>query len=493
MINELLIENYRSIKSQHIKLGTMNFLIGSNNAGKSNIMKALNLIIGETYPTKAFDDRDFYNYDKTKVIKIEVRFDSVLSCNTNIQGFRLTFDGSNTEYYALNSSFNVARYSYPTGREIRVTNEMRDEVALLYLGLDRQASQQVKSTQWSLFGKLLRYIEKNLPPQQKQAFQTDIQGTYQTNIQPNLSVLENILRTHIKSQTGLDLSLRLSVMDPLESLKNLKPYLSETGCSREDDAEDMGAGTQSALSVAIARAYGQIVRKPLMLAIEEPELFLHPHGCRHFLRLLKKLAAGSEDIIPIQIICTTHENCFIDISNYRSIHRVCKESTETKVNSGINLNIPVSRELPTISKFDEQVNESLLAMKVVLVEGPADKIACKIAFETLGFDIDQMCISVIDCNGISSIIDIARVLKGFKIEVLALVDEDPGNPITARHNQNLQTLLGSSSVFLQSPNLESLFGFTNKPSKADALVSLPSWFASNPVPPMYSRIMTILR
>jgi predicted ATPase len=29
-----------------------------------------------------------------------------------------------------------------------------------------------------------------------------------------------------------------------------------------------------------------------MIAIEEPELFLHPHGMRHFYRLLRELASN---------------------------------------------------------------------------------------------------------------------------------------------------------------------------------------------------------
>ena len=51
MIKELIIKNFRSIEDLTINLGVINFFIGPNNSGKSNIMKALSLCLGDTYPS----------------------------------------------------------------------------------------------------------------------------------------------------------------------------------------------------------------------------------------------------------------------------------------------------------------------------------------------------------------------------------------------------------------------------------------------------------
>ncbi|HGE70633.1 TPA: DUF2813 domain-containing protein, partial [Candidatus Poribacteria bacterium] len=278
MIEKIIIENFRSIKSQEIKLGHINAFVGPNNAGKSNIMKALNLVLGDTYASvRSFDEKDFYNYDKSNHIKIEVRFDSPLTCNSNVYGFRLTFDGAECDYLAVDSDGNAV--TYPSSRrDVKVSNEMKEEVALMYLGLERQASHQIRATQWTLYGKLLRHIEKGIDDLKKQNFKSSIENSYNSAIHPDLQQMEDILKTHVKNQTGLDLHLRLSVMDPIETIKNLRPYLQEAPPSKEFDAEDMGAGTQSALAIAIARAYAEIIRQPLVMAIEEPELYLHPHG-----------------------------------------------------------------------------------------------------------------------------------------------------------------------------------------------------------------------
>lgn len=483
MIRELIIENFRSIRNAKINLNSMNAFIGPNNAGKSNIMKALNLVLGDIYPSvRSFDEKDFYNYDKSNPIKIEVRFDSQLTCNPNVYGFQLTFDGVNCEYFAIDDNGNVVTYP-SSGREVRVTNEMKDEVALMYLGLDRQASQQIKGTQWTLYGKLLRYIEKQIDGAKKKNFKSDIKTSYNSNIHPVLLQMENILKNHVKQQTGLNLHLRLSILDPIETIKNLRPSLQEDQSSKEFDAEDMGAGTQSALAIAIARSYAEIVRQPLVMALEEPELYLHPHGCRHFYKLLKELSEKS-----VQIIYTTHERSFVDISSFQSIHLVRKESDETKVYSGIGKQVSSEDKIKWASKFDEDTNEVFFANHVVLVEGPADKIACWLALEKLGMELDTESISVTECGSNTTIKPISEILKLFNTSTYVLIDEDPSNQNTAKIIEELKRFLGNDKVLLQSPKLEGMFGLSKKPTRAEALEFFPNWFRSNKPPMVYKQL-----
>jgi len=483
MIRKLTIENFRSIQSEEITLGSLNALIGPNNAGKSNIMKALSLILGEIYPTvRAFDEKDFYNYDKSKPIKIAVVFDSPLVCNSKVCGFQLTFDGVDCEYLAIDSNGNVVTY-YPGGKDVKISNEMKSEVALMYLGLDRQASQQIRATQWTLYGKLLKHIEKQINGQKKGSFKKDITDSYSFNIYPSLQQMENILKGHIKQQTGLDLHLRLSVLDPIETIKNLRPYLQEDSSAKEFDAEDMGAGTQSALAVAIARAYAKIVNQPLVMAIEEPELYLHPHGCRHFYKLLKELSESG-----VQIIYTTHERCFADVSEFQSLHLIRKEHGKTKVYSGRGKHISSEDEIRLTAKFDEDVNEVFFANHVVLVEGPDDKIACRLALENLGVELDKESISIIECGSNTAIKPISEILKLFSISTYVLTDEDPSNLNTAKIISELKSFLGGDKVLLQSPTLEGIFGLSKKLTKAEAVAHFPTWFVTNDSPDVYKQL-----
>lgn len=65
-LSNTYIKNYRSIKNQNLKFYKgKNVIVGKNNAGKSNIVKAINLILGENSPTYAktenITDNDFFN------------------------------------------------------------------------------------------------------------------------------------------------------------------------------------------------------------------------------------------------------------------------------------------------------------------------------------------------------------------------------------------------------------------------------------------------
>jgi AAA15 family ATPase/GTPase len=190
MIKKIKIQNFRSIKNLEIQLGKINAFIGPNNAGKSNIMKALNLILGEVYPTiKSFDDKDFYKYDKSNPILIELFFDQPLNCNNNVYGFRLTYDGSNCEYLPIDSDGN--ELTYHKGRVMNVSNKMKEEVALMYLSLERLASKQVSPSQWTLYGKLLKYLNAQIEQEKKRNSRNQLKMLIEKNfIQQLLKLLK---------------------------------------------------------------------------------------------------------------------------------------------------------------------------------------------------------------------------------------------------------------------------------------------------------------
>lgn len=479
MISNLIIKNFRSIGEVDIKLGSLNAFVGPNNSGKSNIMAALNLIIGETYPSiRSFEDKDFHNYDQSRPIEIEVRFDQPLITDIEVSGFHLDYDGNTCNYLATDQNGNILTWG--TGREKRVSNDMRDEVLLMYLSLDRQAYQQIRPTQWTVYGKLLRFIEKAIEDVKRNAFKLEVERAFEDNIAPELTAFINSTKEFVKRQTGLDLEFRLSTIDPIETLKNLRPYFQEPGVPIEFDAENVGAGVQSALAVAIARAYAQIVRRSLLMAIEEPELYLHPHGCRHFYKLLGELSRNG-----VQIVYATHERSFVNVMDYKYVHLVRKENGNTYVKSGVELSLPSSEALSIASKFDDTTSEIFFANKVILAEGPVDKIAAQLALDIEDIDVDKENISIPECGGRGAMKDMSKILKHFEIPVYIVIDEDPANPVAQRENQELISLVGNDNVFFQSPNLEGVFGLQRKPKRNEAFEIFLSKFEEIGIPQVY--------
>ncbi len=77
-ISKVYIKNFRSIKNLEFRFpesGLM-IMVGANNAGKSNIVRTLNNILGETWWGKDIDPIDFYMRDPNNTIEIKIEFDN---------------------------------------------------------------------------------------------------------------------------------------------------------------------------------------------------------------------------------------------------------------------------------------------------------------------------------------------------------------------------------------------------------------------------------
>ena len=485
-IARIQIENYRSIENLTLPFGELNALVGSNNAGKSNILKALNIILGETWPTKPFTERDFFGGDLNRAIAITVIFDRPLASDNAVGGFRLTYDLANDlDYFAVDLAGNpVPGYR---GGVKRISRDMRSEVALLYVGLNREATDQIRATQWTLYGKLLRQIEQGIADPVKQQFSTDVATAVATHIQAHLTQAEAEISDFIQQQTGLSVQLAFRLLSSLEVLRSVRPYVIEGAL--HTDPEDVGAGVQSALAIGIAKAYAEIVRQPLMLAIEEPELFLHPHGCRNFFRLLKELAAPD-----LQIVYTTHERAFVDAGEYQAINIVRKGPRGTTVTTGSSVPFAATDRLKLQTRFDDRLNEVFFASCVVLCESEPDEIACRCALQSEGVDLDRDSISVIGVGGINEVQMVAELLSGFGIPTICVTDEDPGNAVTARTRTGIERIIGNANSFLQQPNLEGLFGLAAKPRKVDAMAQFSARMnAPGSAPEVYRDIIARVR
>lgn len=484
-IRRVSIENFRSIESLDMEFSTFNALVGANNSGKSNILRALNVILGETWPSRPFSDKDYFQHDLTRTIHIQVFFRAPLLCDPDVEGFWLRCVARQSpEFFAIDA--NGHECTWPNGSPKRVSAVMREEVALLYLGLDREAETQLRSNQWTLYGKLLRRIEAAIPAATKGTFTADVSNAYQTHLQPSLIAAQAIMDDIVRRQTGLNIQLSLQIINPIEVLKNVRPSVVEAGMSI--DPEEAGAGVQSAIALGVAKAYADIVRNPVVLAMEEPELYLHPHGCRHFYRLLQEFSQGG-----LQVIYSTHERSFVNVGDFDSVHIVRKVGMQTEVTSGRTLNIQGRDRLKMQSRFNDKVNEVFFSTAVVLVEGDPDEIACRAALEELGSDLDRRSISVLSVGGQAEMPIFAELLTGLHVSAVALVDEDPGNANSAAIRARIAQHLPATNILLQSPNLETLWGLHHKPSRVDSMTTFPT-ISSNPldIPQVYSDVDALL-
>lgn len=212
---------------------------------------------------------------------------------------------------------------------------------------------------------------------------------------------------------------------------------------------------------------GQDLR-PIILAIEEPELYIHPHAQRLIYRVLKEFAGiavdGNESEATDQVLYTTHCPAFIDVSQYERIAVIRKDvesgTKVTQCDSGVLGSPEEKKGFKLLTSFGLKHNEMFFARYCILVEGPEDEIgviatARKLARIT---DLpDEIGLSIVVSGGKGEISKFQKVLNSFGFNYGVLLELD-GKPKTHRHTKPIFDNLNGNRIVSVDNRLEDLLG-----------------------------------
>src|SRR5205823_3814746 len=159
-LTKLSIAGFRSVKDQICIDFPGNkpvVLVGENNAGKSNIVRALDLILGEMWPgSREPEDHEFWDRNSANgkiEIRVEVEGLSPDNYGNPVGGFRWLYDNNGERKPEFG----------PIGPGKYVNTEMRDQCTCVVIGADRRLNYQLGySTKWTLLSKLMRKFHKHL-------------------------------------------------------------------------------------------------------------------------------------------------------------------------------------------------------------------------------------------------------------------------------------------------------------------------------------------
>ena len=496
------IENYRSVKALNFQPGILCALVGENNAGKSNILRALNLILGESWPSeRMFSEEDFFNHDTSQDIVVEVWGDTPYSFNRNgadleCHGLRITVGHYKRavkskgkcagdlkfDFYPIDSKGEQLKAPdqrftkgvKPTWSPVRVSNDIRDAFPFVYVDVRRDYARHTPGSRWSVLSRLFAGVNDdfqradntvtddsgNSVPR-REAFRRKVDAAFDLLRTPEFRKIEDAIRTHALRQVGLDptssdIRVEFRPFDPINAYKNLAMVLCEG--AQEFEAGDVGAGYQSSIVVAIFRAYQEISRQGAIIAIEEPEVFLHPHRQRFFYKVLADLAASGN-----QVFYTTHSAHFVDIvapENVCIVRRTCVEGTSVFTCPSQQWSPDQKERFKLEKEFDPERNEMFFAKGVLLCEGDTEKCLYPVLLNHCGIDMDEIGISVVEVGGKQNLPIFIRVLEAFQIPYVVVSDEDkPGDKANA---DIAATVKDSKRIHIHKPNLEQQVGYAPK-------------------------------
>ncbi|MGO4185961.1 ATP-dependent endonuclease, partial [Paenibacillus sp. TAF43_2] len=222
----------------------------------------------------------------------------------------------------------------------------------------------------------------------------------------------------------------------------VSPFFNYNGV--ETDIEHQGNGVQRTFILSILKGFRKFksrypnderehasYNRPLIFAIEEPELYLHPQVAKVFKDTLYSLA----DDNLFQIVASSHSPNFVDLSKpNRTLVRLNLDSNNdvqvNQVSSDI-YGLPKNEveRFQALLKFNPHVNEVFFADKAILVEGDTEVVSFKLIAEKLVSDgtlpaEEYNSTTLINCVGKPTMYIVLNILNNFNIPYTVVHDFD---------------------------------------------------------------------
>lgn len=450
-ITYVKIENWRSIKCAEFRPSDVTVLVGSNNAGKTNILSAINFVLGERWPMPAnLLDNDFYAGDRSRDIKITLYLDHPTYS-------KIEFDLSRAQY-------NLQAYDR-SGLAVRgFNNAMRESIAFAYVDAARSFDKQFSLSRWTLFGQALRTLHGSLRADEDRLGQLrqSLNAAHELLKTEDYQRFERELKDAFAAQlktARYDVRFEFRAIDESNLYRSLYPTLVEGDVPR--NPVEVGSGVRNLLVLALFQAFAKTFRGNAMLGIEEPELYLHPHAQRSLMRQFDELAAAGN-----QLFVSSHSPLFLDVTRSERIVLVdrCEDEdgdTCTQVRTStpdelLALRMALHPERPiTLDSMRAflrnvqrpEMTEGFFSRLCVLVEGQSETEALPIYARHLGFPFDENGVSIVSAGGKTAIDTVFHVYQAHRIPTFVIFDNDDGGRAEdVEYNRVMCRLLGMAEA-----------------------------------------------
>lgn len=307
MLKRVSIQNFKSLKDVTLDLQKVNLLIGPNNSGKTNFLKALEYFGRDIKLHSTEPDRNRIAYKKSDndLIKIDFKFETD----------KYDFSGKQYEYYIFECQIN------PNGTVMR-SNSYQDS---------RKPGIKITNARDNLFeqgefrkkvGPLIIY-----KPDPNKLNQPGPVGTGAETVNADASNIVGFLdlmlgkyRRPVFNRTEKDLQTCIPEFDeinledapPTDELKKQfgDKSFKKIGLTNSHQgitywADELSEGTLYFLALLC------IINQPnppKLLLLEEPEKGIHPRRIREVMNFIRRLVAEKD----IQVIMTTHSPLLLD-------------------------------------------------------------------------------------------------------------------------------------------------------------------------------------
>ena len=484
IISQLKIKNYKSIKDMCLEfVEGKNIIVGQNNSGKSNIISAINLVIGEKYPPKRLDDKLYFQNTEELIISLQLS-----RCTEFNETYLENYTKNIGIYFLPQDKFYITkspdeldeegiRAEWKKGAEII---ELIKNSSNIYISL---VSRKNEDTIYTLSGEkadgqlykfkfftqelLASFITSAIIPSERNIKNELVINSYswygkliKKVWQSMTSDNEEQLAQHNREMSNVTNSIFSSLTDELSnSIKDAIPYsklefklIQDTKADYYkgikillDDGyysllDDKGSGIKSLIIIELFKLYCKKYHKySSCLIVEEPEVFLHPQARSVLSKKIDQFLSDNKN----QTIITTHSEQFLANFDIKQLTFISKENNESRKYKILedDFNEKDFQKMNIITKTENA--EMYFADVVILVEG-GEKYILKRLFEIYKDEmfLDYNNISIIKTGGKSFFSIYKKMLEKLGKKVLIIGDYDNlKNEVNEFLSEDMQNLL----------------------------------------------------
>jgi putative ATP-dependent endonuclease of the OLD family len=472
-LTQLKLENFRSfgLFTETIDFNPITGLIGHNSAGKTAILSAIRVLLGNL----KLKQSDFHCVNEQSLepieMKIEARFDIFSPSDSQEEGgetsipiffetltiqnegenpyIRIAMDAkwtpSNSPDGDIDSSISFITSSDDDTQRVPMTAFFRSKIDVIYIPAIRNPYEQLNNAAGTILWRLLKQI--NWKESDKSNISQKIDSLDQAiSDQDGISLIEKTISDQWKiyhnDDRFSDAKIKFGSTDLNKILKKLEVEFSPSPHDRSYKIADLGDGLQSLFYLSLIDAFLKTEEKGLkeisenidesertlnvsppeltILLVEEPENHINPQLLGNALSNLRSISKNENS----QVIFTSHNPSVVKRIDPEEIRHVRMERLlESSVVNKILLPEKESDAYKYVKNAVTAYPELYFSSLVILGEGDSEEIIIPFFLREKYPNLDAVGISVVPLGG-RHVNHFWRLLSQMQIPYITLLDFD---------------------------------------------------------------------